>query len=872
MENAFVSDSTFVEFGPHAPREGAQSGGNENGSISTLEWVAGAHGPLGLHQRVSVRGKFLMVGEQKLLIRGVTYGTFRGEDGHELPPAAVVERDLRAMVASGFNAVRTYTVPPRWMLDMAREIGLRVLVGIPAERGYLATRSGRYDVERVVAEGVRSCAGHPAVLAYSVGNELPASLVRWYGHRRIERHLERLVRVAKAEDPGALLTYVNYPSTEYLDLSFLDLVCFNVYLESEERLRAYIDRLQNVAGDRPLLMTELGLDSLRNGEDAQARSLAKQIRTVFAGGCQGAFVYSWTDEWHRSGEDVLDWSFGLTRRDRDPKPALAAVEKAFAQTPFPRGMSWPRISVVVCTYNGARTLGQCLAGLKELDYPDHEVIVVDDGSTDETPAIARASGFRVVVDGRQGLSGARNSGLREATGEIVAYIDDDAWPDPHWLRYLALAFRESTHVGMGGPNLPPPGDGLVAASIANAPGNPIHVLLNDCEAEHIPGCNMAFRRANLEAIGGFDTRFRCAGDDVDVCWRLRDRGWTLGYSPAAVVWHHRRGSIRAFWRQQVGYGASEGLLEEKFPERYNSAGHHTWSGRVYGARILPLAKGVVRIYHGVWGRAPFQSIYEPASNFLALLPLMPEWYLFALALAAVSLLGPFWTLMYLGLPLSALAFGASLYQASLGGKRARFGSDIPARVRPALRVLTAFFHLMQPMARLAGRLRSGLTPWRQHISGFAWPWSRELSIWTESGRPAEIWLELLESKLRSSGLPVARGGDFDRWDLMARSGAMGAAHLFFGLEEHGMGRQLARIRVRPWCSRKGVVLLGMSLGFAMAAALAQAWVVVLLAGAFAVFLGLRAGLECGSAMHAMLHTVEVREDAQSAPALAPPAP
>jgi GT2 family glycosyltransferase len=819
-----------------------------------------------------------MVGKQKLPIRGVTYGTFlAGEDGYELPPAAVVEGDLRAMAKNGFNTLRTYTVPPRWMLDMARDLGLRVLVGIPAERGCLSARDRWRDFEEVVAKAVRSCAGHPAVLAYSVGNELPASLVRWFGPRRVERYLERLVRAGRAEDPGALFTYVNYPSTEYLDLAFLDLVCFNVYLEGEERLRAYIDRLQNIAGDRPLLMTELGLDSLRNGEDTQARNLATQIRTVFSGGCAGAFVYAWTDEWCRSGVEVLDWAFGLTRRDREPKPALSAVRRAFADSPFPRGTPWPRISVVVCTYNGARTLRQCLAGLKELDYPDHEVIIVDDGSTDETPVIARQSGFRVVDDGRQGLGGARNSGLRAATGEIVAYIDDDAWPDPHWLRYLAIAFRESAHVGMGGPNLPPPGDGLRAACIANAPGNPIHVLLNDREAEHIPGCNMAFRRASLEAIGGFDTRFRCAGDDVDVCWRLRDRGWTLGFSPAAVVWHHRRRSIRAFWRQQVGYGASEALLEEKFPERYNSAGHHTWSGRVYGARILPLAKGIVRIYHGVWGRAPFQSIYEPASNVLALVPLMPEWYLFVLALAAASLIGPFWPLMYLGLPLSALAFGASVFQASLGGRRSRFGPDVPARLHPALRVLTAFFHLMQPMARLAGRLRSGLTPWRQQISGSAWPWTRELSIWNEDGRPPESWLAALESGLRGRGLPVMRGGDFDRWDLMTRTGALGAAHLFFGLEELGHGRQLARIRIRPRCSRKGLVLLGLSLGFAVAAAFAGAWVVVLLAGMFAAFLGLRAGLECGSAIHAMARVLDEREDglrvaAEGVPVGASPAP
>ncbi|MHC5211131.1 MAG: glycosyltransferase [Planctomycetota bacterium] len=686
-------------------------------------------------ERATVRGKFLFAGEDKLFLRGTTYGTFRpGPDGFEYPPPDVVARDFRAMASQGFNTVRTYTVPPTWLLDLARDTGLRLLVGIPAGRyvGGLSDESWP-EAERLVVGSIRACAGHPAVLAFSIGNELPASLVRWHGRRRIERYLERLVRAAKAADPGALLTYVNYPTTEYLDLPFLDLVCFNVYLEDPAHMAAYLGRLQNIAGDRPLVMAELGLDSLRNGETAQAASLARQIRTSFDAGCAGAYIYAWTDEWCRSGEDVLDWNFGLTRRDRSPKPALTAVREAFARTPFPAGESWPRVSVVVCTYNGANTLQECLDSLKRLDYPDYEVLVVDDGSTDATPRIARASGFRVIHEGRQGLSGARNSGMRAATGEIVAYIDDDAWADPHWLSYLATTFRNTSHVALGGPNLPPPGDGPIAACVSNSPGNPTHVLLTDDEAEHIPGCNMAFLREKLLAIGGFDVRFGRAGDDVDVCWRLRDRGWTLGYSPAAVVWHHRRGSLRAFWRQQFHYGAAEGQLEAKFPERYNSAGHHTWSGRVYGARALPLLTGAARIYHGVWGQAPFQSMYQPAANALAFLPLMPEWFLVLLCLAEISLMGLLWSPLYLALPLLALACLASLAQATLGGLRARFGPEVPRWMRPGLHALTAGLHLMQPFARLVGRMHRGLTPWRRRVSGCDWPRRREVRIWTYRG-------------------------------------------------------------------------------------------------------------------------------------------
>ncbi len=390
--------------------------------------------------RPKVQGKFLFVGDEKLWIRGITYGTFRPE-----------------------------------------RHGLRVMIGLPWEQHvtFLDDKKRARSIEARIRAGVRSCAGHPAVLCYAIGNEIPAPIVRWYGKRRVEQYLERLYRAAKQEDPEGLVTYVNYPTTEYLQLPFLDLVCFNVYLETQERLEAYLARLQNIAGDRPVLMGEIGLDSRRNGEYMQADVLDWQIRTIFAAGCAGTFVFAWTDEWYRGGHDIHDWDFGLTDRQRCPKPALTAVCNAFADAPFPQDLPWPHISVVVCSYNGARTIRDCCAGLIRLEYPNFEVIVVNDGSTDATPEIVSEYGFRLISTANRGLSNARNTGWQEAKGEIVAYIDDDAYPDPHWLTYIAAAFMRTTHVGIGGPNLPPPDDGAIADCVANAPGGPVHVLLSD---------------------------------------------------------------------------------------------------------------------------------------------------------------------------------------------------------------------------------------------------------------------------------------------------------------------------------------------------------------------------------------------------------
>src|SRR5262249_58192404 len=195
------------------------------------------------------------------------------------------------------------------LVDAAARHGLRVMVGLSAEQqaGHLLDGRGTREIERTLRDRVRRVAGHPALLCYALGNEIPAPMVRWLGARRVERYLERLYRVVKEEDPAGLVTYVNYPTTEYLHLPFLDLVAFNVYLESPESFARYLARLQHVAGDRPLLMSELGLDSLRNGEEPHPEAVEWQIGRPFAAPSAAALLFSWTDEWHRAREPVDDW-------------------------------------------------------------------------------------------------------------------------------------------------------------------------------------------------------------------------------------------------------------------------------------------------------------------------------------------------------------------------------------------------------------------------------------------------------------------------------------------------------------------------------------------------------------------------------------
>jgi GT2 family glycosyltransferase len=759
--------------------------------------------------RPRVAGKFIYRGAKKFCVKGVSYGAFRpDQEKREYHDLQQIDCDFALMASHGINTVRIpHTTPPSHLLDIALKHDLQVIVGLSAEQyvGYLIDVEKKApDFHGIVREKARSLKGHPALLCYAIGNEIPSSVARYLGPKTIERYLRGIYENIKAEDQEAIVTYVNYPSTEYLQLPFLDVVCFNVYLENQEQLQAYASRLHNIAGDRPLILSEVGLDALRNGGAKQAEVLDWQIRSSFASGCAGVVIFSWTDEWYRAGQEVEDWAFGITDRQRRAKPALHAVRNAFSDVPFPSESNWTRISVAVCSYNGSRTIRETLDGINRLEYPNFEVIVVDDGSTDSTPAIASEYNCQVISTPNAGLSSARNVALGAATGEIIAYIDDDAIPDPHWLHYLAAKFSQADVAMAGGPNIAPPVSNAVAECVNNAPGGPTHVLTTDEIAEHLPGCNMAIRKSCLDAVGGFDPRFRVAGDDVDVCWRLQQKGWKLLFSPGAMVLHHRRDSVRAFWKQQKGYGRAEGMLAQKWPEKFNSAGHHTFSGRLYGRGLSQLFFRRARIHYGTGGFAPFQSLYETAPGVLGSLPLMPEWYLLSAILAGVTLLGIVWKPLLIAGLLAVAAILLSVMNAAAGAFNASFHTPPSSGFeRVWRRCLTGLLHLLQPLARLRGRL--SLIGSRQRVApGFVFPRRRSFATWTTDWQdPVE---RLSELKRRLCGGVVRDGGAHDRWDLEVFGGMFASARMLMAVEDHGAGTQLVRIRSWPRL-RSGAMIL-----------------------------------------------------------------
>lgn len=550
--------------------------------------------------RLRVDGKFFKQNGQRIELRVVTYGPFplTGPDH---------QKELYRIASTGFNAIRLYEPPSEELLDVAERYGLMVMAGVPwAWQGVFLGDEAQAYYERgkfKLVNEVSQWGRHPAVVALYVANEIPSSVARWMGPTRVRQALEELIDAVREVAPHLLVAYANYPTSEYLEPANADFTGFNIYLETEQKLASYLPRLHHLAGDRPVVISEFGLDSRGASEEKQAKVIQWFMRAAREAGMAGWTIFAWSDLWRVGARSETDWDFGLTRRDGTAKPALTVAGESFVSE-----FSKPLISVIVCVYNGEDRIAAALDSLQDLDYPAYEVIVVDDGSTDATRSVVASYPYVKLVAGEHaGLSVARNTGAAVAQGEILAYTDDDCEVDRQWLYWLAKGYAEHGWDACGGPNIPPEPFEEDEAVVAAAPGAPSHVMLDDQRAEHIPGCNLSVTKQAFERIGGFRATYRVAGDDVDFCWRLEAAGLRIGFHGAAFVWHRRRTSLMRYFKQQWGYGKAEALLMRDFPEKFSRGHGARWEGCVYTGAAVGAQEGSV-IYHGPAGLSGYQQI------------------------------------------------------------------------------------------------------------------------------------------------------------------------------------------------------------------------------------------------------------------------
>src|SRR3989440_4135315 len=327
--------------------------------------------------KIRAVSKFFFEGERKFFIKGATYGPFKPDEKANLfGRPEQVDVDLCMMREIGLNVLRVYHPPPDWFLEKCFAAGMRVLITLPWEKHieFLRDKKVRNEIVRMVRTTVRKYVGHPAVLGYLVGNEIASTMARWLGVQRVIEFVEHLVRIGRAVDPDVLFSYATFPPTEYLLPQNVDFFCFNVYLHNQRDFERYLLRLQNLTGERPLILGEFGMDTIRHSQEEQAEMLGWHIDSVVHCGLAGTIFFTWTDEWFTGEQEISDWAFGIVTREREPKKAFYLLRDKLGQgnAAPPRDLSQaPFVSVIVCSYNGGQNIGACLSSLMQTNYPEH---------------------------------------------------------------------------------------------------------------------------------------------------------------------------------------------------------------------------------------------------------------------------------------------------------------------------------------------------------------------------------------------------------------------------------------------------------------------------------------------------------------------
>lgn len=333
-----------------------------------------------------------------------------------------------------------------------------------------------------------------------------------------------------------------------------------------------------------------------------------------------------------------------------------------------------RLSVVVPVLNAGRTLPQCLGALARLDPAPAEIILVDNGSTDESLHLARAfarghAGVRVLTEAQRGAAAARNAGIRAATGDAVAFTDADCAPAPNWLQHLREPFADPSVGGVAGRVLPAPARGTLelfsALYTLQLPDRPARHVRWTPRTGGFPTANLAVRRDLLAELGGFDASLVIYGEDYDLCARLYARGAAVAYTPEARVSHHHRTTLGAMLRQAFGFGRSHAFLLRRHAR------------------------------HGLWLELPRRTIEWPACP-------RPAWM--DLASADKKLLA----MLALALVVPPAAVLPPLYLAWLAVAASRRARQVGARVGVGGALGLGGLLVLKSLAMTAGRWRGSL--------------------------------------------------------------------------------------------------------------------------------------------------------------------
>lgn len=325
----------------------------------------------------------------------------------------------------------------------------------------------------------------------------------------------------------------------------------------------------------------------------------------------------------------------------------------------------PMVSIVIACPNRSWMLDECLNAIAQQSYTNFETLVMPDEEVELDEKLMANARVRVFVTGKVRPAEKRNLGIKKAQGSIVAFIDDDAYPDSHWLEYAVRFFAEPTIGAVGGPGITAPND-LYLAQIGGRVYDNFLVSGNyryrykaggvRRDVDDYPSCNLFVRRSILEKIGGYRTDF-WPGEDTLLCKDIVDSGARIVYDPWTVVHHHRRAVFGAHLRQLGRYAFHRGYFVKRYPS--NSAKLSYFVPSLFVAYLTLLALFVVTVFL-------IGCKWACSLAVISALPLLA--YLLLVTLTALSVNPLTWILTAAGVVATHICYGVKFLQGICAGK------------------------------------------------------------------------------------------------------------------------------------------------------------------------------------------------------------
>jgi cellulose synthase/poly-beta-1,6-N-acetylglucosamine synthase-like glycosyltransferase len=228
----------------------------------------------------------------------------------------------------------------------------------------------------------------------------------------------------------------------------------------------------------------------------------------------------------------------------------------------------PPVSIIVPVRNGESTIEPLLESIQRLDYDKNklEVIVVDGNSTDKTRNLVKKYPVKLILEKKYGLNAARNAGINNSNGEVVAFTDSDCIVSRNWIRKIVENFKDPRVSCVGGSAKGHDND--FVSEYADNSIIPLMPFFKKREERnmirpflhHPAGCNMAFRRKAFKQVGFFDENIHYGFDEVEFAERVCKAGYKMVLDPNPLVWHKHRSTIKELLKQNFNYGRGSGVL------------------------------------------------------------------------------------------------------------------------------------------------------------------------------------------------------------------------------------------------------------------------------------------------------------------------